>query len=133
MSERVSAVGVTCFFTLAVSKAIAPHWELPTPRDIETSLESCTKLNDNAGALRCLVKDIGLWTDEQGYNAKRIAKIFASHNQIEELMLVVNYCNRREQRTDDLNKWAYKAYKCATSGRFGHWVNEYMKQEMETK
>ncbi|XP_068155140.1 uncharacterized protein Obp99d [Drosophila tropicalis] len=100
--------------------------------EIEASLDSCNKLDDDAATLRCLVADLGLWTDDRGYNAKRIAKIFASHNQIEELMLVVNYCNRREQRTDDPNKWAYKAYKCATSGRFGQWVNDYMQQEMDT-
>jgi len=76
---------------------------------------------------RCLV--FFLLTDESGYNARRIAKIFAGHNQMEELMLVVEHCNRKEQDTSHLDDWAFLAYRCATSGQFGHWVKEFMSQK----
>ncbi|XP_017076364.1 uncharacterized protein LOC108111417 [Drosophila eugracilis] len=127
--------GIICWSCLLI--IIAPKtealsvWKLPTAEKVYQELESCRQENQDkdAGTLRCLVKELGLWTDESGYNAKRIAKIFAGHNQMEELMLVVDYCNRKEQNLSQLDDWAYLAYRCATSGQFGHWVKDFMSQK----
>ncbi|XP_001357767.2 uncharacterized protein Obp99d [Drosophila pseudoobscura] len=128
----------SCLLLLAVpSTRAASDWQLPSPEQVYKDLDSCRlqSLSDgqDAETLRCLVEKLGLWSDESGYNSKRIAKIFAGHNQMEELQLVVGYCNRREQRLNQPNEWAYQAYKCATSGRFGHWVKDYMKQKKKDK
>nr|XP_016935866.1 uncharacterized protein LOC108014307 [Drosophila suzukii] len=106
-------------------------WKLPTSEQVYEDLEICRQESqeEDAATLRCLVKRLGLWTDESGYNAKRIAKIFAGHNQMEELMLVVDYCNRKERKTTQLDDWALQAYRCATSGQFGHWVKDFMSQK----
>ncbi|XP_034485165.1 uncharacterized protein LOC117790034 [Drosophila innubila] len=116
----------------AVSKSA---WELPTTEQMQDSLQSCQlkAAGEDAVMLRCLVEQLGLWTDEQGYNAKRIAKIFAAHRQMEELMLVIEYCNNRERREEQPAQWALEAYKCATSGRFGRWVKDYVKQRQSYK
>uniref|UniRef100_A0A6P4FV22 Uncharacterized protein LOC108051433 n=1 Tax=Drosophila rhopaloa TaxID=1041015 RepID=A0A6P4FV22_DRORH len=119
----------SCLLVLIATKTEAALvWKLPTPEQVHEDLENCRQesQDEDAVTLRCLVKKLGLWTDESGYNAKRIAKIFAGHNQMEELMLVVNYCNRKEERRAQLDDWAHLAYRCATSGQFGHWVKDFM-------
>ncbi|KAH8232663.1 hypothetical protein KR032_011348 [Drosophila birchii] len=126
--------GMSCFLLLFLMVAIgteaAALWQLPKPEQVHQDLASCRQANQDkdAATLRCLVKSLGLWTDESGYQARRIAKIFAGHNQMEELMLVVNYCNSREELRTEPDEWALRAYRCATSGRFGHWVRDYMSQ-----
>ncbi|BFF91346.1 uncharacterized protein DMAD_09650 [Drosophila madeirensis] len=124
----------SCLLLLAVpSTRAASVWQLPSPERVHENLDSCRLQSEgqDAETLRCLVERLGLWSDESGYNAKRIAKIFAGHNQMEELQLVVDFCNRREQRPSQPNEWAYQAYKCATSGRFSHWIKDYMKQKRD--
>ncbi|KAH8283848.1 hypothetical protein KR054_003460 [Drosophila jambulina] len=123
--------GMSCILLLLVviETEAASLWQLPKPEQVHQDLDSCREAahGEEAATLRCLVKSLGLWTDESGYQARRIAKIFAGHNQKEELMLVVNYCNRREERKTEPDEWALRAYRCATSGRFGHWVRDFMK------
>jgi len=106
-------------------------WKLPTSEQVYEDLEICRQESqeEDAATLRCLVKRLGLWTDESGYNAKRIAKICSGHNQMEELMVVVDYCNRKERKVTQLDDWALQAYRCATSGQFGHWVKDFMSQK----
>ncbi|XP_017131826.1 uncharacterized protein LOC108148995 [Drosophila elegans] len=118
-------------FAIATKTEAAAVWKLPTPEKVQADLENCRQesRDEDAVTMRCLVKELGLWTDDSGYNAKRIAKIFAGHNQMEELMLVVDYCNRREERRTQLDDWAFMAYRCATSGRIGHWVKDFMSQK----
>ncbi|KAH8358444.1 hypothetical protein KR093_000286, partial [Drosophila rubida] len=113
--------------------ALTSAWQLPTAQEMQTSLQSCQfeAAGIDAETLRCLVEQLGLWTDEQGYNATRIAKIFAAQNQMEELMLVIEYCNNKERREQQPAQWAFEAYKCATSGRFGRWVKDYMEQQQQ--
>lgn len=108
-------------------------WQLPTSEQMQQSLESCGAERDAPRRLRCLVEELGLWTDKLGYNAKRIAKIFAGYNQMEELQLVIEYCNQRERHEEEPAQWAYQAYRCATSGRFGGWVKDYMKSKRGLK
>ncbi|KAH8258454.1 hypothetical protein KR038_011857 [Drosophila bunnanda] len=111
----------------------ASFWQLPKPEQVHQDLASCRQAahGEEAATLRCLVQSLGLWSDESGYQARRIAKIFAGRNQMEELMLVVDYCNRREERRTQPDEWALRAYRCATSGRFGHWVRDFMKPKRE--
>ncbi|XP_017099952.2 uncharacterized protein Obp99d [Drosophila bipectinata] len=121
-------------FLLLVSIAgvqAAATWSLPTPENVYEDLETCRQdaQEDDPSILRCLVEKLGLWTDAAGYDPKRIAKIFASHNQEEEVMLVVHYCNSKERRIRDPSNWAFEAYKCATAGQFGRWVKDYMKEK----
>lgn len=108
-------------------------WQLPTSEQMQQSLESCGTEHDAPRRLRCLVEQLGLWTDKLGYNAKRIAKIFAGYNQMEELQLVIQYCNQRERHEEEPVQWAYQAYRCATSGRFGGWVKDYVKSKRRFK
>ncbi|XP_016952235.1 uncharacterized protein LOC108026052 [Drosophila biarmipes] len=117
--------------TIASKTEAASVWRLPTSEQVYEDLENCRQESqeEDAATLRCLVKRLGLWTDERGYNAKRIAKIFAGHNQMEELMLVVDYCNRKERKETQLDDWSFQAYRCATSGQFGHWVKDFMTQK----
>ncbi|KAL7729340.1 hypothetical protein ACLKA6_008914 [Drosophila palustris] len=125
-----------CLLGLAGGTAFKSTWELPTTEQMHNSLQSCqleAAGGDSADMLRCLVEQLGLWTDEQGYNAKRIAKIFAAQRQMEELMVVIEYCNDRERREEQPAQWALEAYKCATSGRFGRWVKDYVKQQQKFK
>ncbi|KAH8338420.1 hypothetical protein KR059_003382 [Drosophila kikkawai] len=118
---------------VAITTEGASLWQLPKQEQVYKDLGSCRQAtqDEEAATLRCLVKSLGLWTDESGYQARRIAKIFAGHNQMEELMLVVNYCNRREEQRNQPDEWALRAYRCATSGRFGHWVRDFMKPKGE--
>ncbi|EDV90776.1 GH14317 [Drosophila grimshawi] len=111
----------------------ADAWQLPRAKDVQHSLESChaEQAGEDAATLRCLVDQLGLWTDELGYNARRITKIFAAYNQMEELILVIDYCNSKERREKEPAQWAYNAYKCATSGRFGEWVNDYYVKQLQ--
>ncbi|XP_017866852.1 PREDICTED: uncharacterized protein LOC108616271 [Drosophila arizonae] len=116
--------------------ADTPTWQLPTAQAAQRIQRSCQKSSagQRASQLRCLVEQLGLWTDEQGYNARRIAKIFAGHQQTEELMLVVEYCNDRERRLQQKPaQWAYAAYKCATAGTLGQWLREYKRQMQAIK
>ncbi|EDV53199.1 uncharacterized protein LOC6554594 [Drosophila erecta] len=117
--------------TMAAKTEAAAVWKLPTADKVYEELERCRQegQEEDAATLRCLVKKLGLWTDESGYNGRRIAKIFAGHNQMEELMLVVDHCNRKERDTHHLDDWAFLAYRCATSGQFGHWVKDFMSQK----
>lgn len=113
-------------------------WQLPTPEQMLQSLTNCgseSEETDEQGALqlRCMVEQLGLWTDDRGYHANRIAKIFAGYNQMEELQLVIEYCNERERHPEEPAKWAYQAYRCATSGRFGRWVKDYVKNKQRFK
>lgn len=110
-------------------------WELPTAEQMQDSLQSCQieAAGDDAIMLRCLVEQLGLWTDERGYNAKRIAMIFAAQKQMEELMVVIEYCNNKERRKEQPALWAFEAYKCVTSGRVGRWVKDYVKQQQSFK
>ncbi|XP_062125208.1 uncharacterized protein LOC133838210 [Drosophila sulfurigaster albostrigata] len=122
-----------CCYLLALmpaEAALKSAWQLPTTEEMQASLQSCRfeAAGMDAETLRCLVTQLGLWTDEEGYNAKRIAKIFAAQNQMQELMLVIEYCNNKERRVEEPAQWAFEAYKCATSGRFGRWVQDYMEQ-----
>nr|ABW78785.1 odorant-binding protein 99d [Drosophila melanogaster] len=129
---RLEIICWSCLLiAMAVSTEAASVWKLPTAQMVYEDLEKCRQesLEEDAHTLRCLVKKLGLWTDESGYNARRIAKIFAGHNQMEELMLVVEHCNRMEQDTSHLDDWAFLAYRCATSGQFGHWVKDFMSQK----
>ncbi|KAH8311929.1 hypothetical protein KR044_008637, partial [Drosophila immigrans] len=111
----------------------AVAWQLPTAEEMQANLQSCQFEAGGVDAemLRCLVEQLGLWTDERGYNAKRIAKIFAAQNQFEELMVVIEYCNNKERREQQPAQWAFEAYKCATSGRFGRWVDDYMEKQLD--
>jgi len=120
---------------LAAGTAFKAAWELPTTEQMQESLQNCQikAAGKDAEMLRCLVEQLGLWTDKQGYNAKRIAKIFAARKQIEELMVVIEYCNNKERREDQPSLWAIEAYKCATSGRFGRWVKDYVKYQQKFK
>lgn len=105
-----------------------PNWQLPTAEAVQHSLQSCQAqaAGEAANTLRCLTKQLGLWSDVDGFKAKRIAHMFAERHQMEELIVVIDYCNNREQRKEQPAQWAYAAYKCATAGRFGRWVEEYM-------
>lgn len=114
-------------------------WQLPSPEQMQQSLASCRSASEDvadeqaARRLRCTMAELGLWTDERGYHAKRIAKIFAGYNQMEELQLVIEYCNERERQPEEPAQWAYQAYRCATSGRFGGWVKDYVKNKQRFK
>ncbi|KAH8419116.1 hypothetical protein KR222_005595 [Zaprionus bogoriensis] len=120
---------------VAVAVPATSNWQLPTQEQAQLSLQSCRSAaaGEDAGTLRCLVEQLGLWTDARGYHAKRIAKLFASHNQLEELQLVVEYCNGRERRAEQPALWAYEAYRCATAGRLGKWVQDYMNGKKNIK
>ncbi|XP_067616607.1 uncharacterized protein Obp99d [Eurosta solidaginis] len=76
--------------------------------------------------VRCMATKMWLWTDAAGYNPKQVAKFFISHNQVNEVMVVIGYCNQLHKQTD-LDSWAYEAYRCATAGDMGNWLKEYMK------
>ncbi|XP_017472960.1 PREDICTED: uncharacterized protein LOC108363932 [Rhagoletis zephyria] len=79
-----------------------------------------------AGAyIRCMATNMGLWNDGGGYNAKRVAKFFIKQRNENEVMTVVEYCNQQYQQTD-VDLWAFQAYRCATAGRMGTWLGEYM-------
>ncbi|XP_017000474.2 uncharacterized protein Obp99d [Drosophila takahashii] len=128
-----SSLEIICclLILIALRTEAVSVWKLPTSEQVYEDLENCRleTQEENADTLRCLVKKLGLWTDESGYNGKRIAKIFAGHNQMEELMLVVDYCNRKERNVAHLDDWAFEAYRCATSGQFGHWIKDFMSQK----
>ncbi|XP_020811159.1 uncharacterized protein LOC110186353 [Drosophila serrata] len=125
----MSSILLLLLLLMAIGAEAASFWQLPKTEQVYQDLASCREATqgEEAATLRCLVKSLGLWTDEAGYQARRIAKIFAGHNQMEELMLVVNYCNRKEEQRTQPDEWALRAYRCATSGRFGHWVRDFMK------
>ncbi|XP_053946860.1 uncharacterized protein LOC128855731 isoform X2 [Anastrepha ludens] len=79
-----------------------------------------------AGAyLRCMTNSMGLWTDGKGYNAKRVAKFFSKQRNENEIVVVVDHCNQQHKQAD-LNLWAFEAYRCATAGRMGTWLGEYL-------
>ncbi|EDW98271.1 uncharacterized protein LOC26536385 [Drosophila yakuba] len=129
---RLEIICWSCLLIMmAAGTEAASVWKLPTAEMVYEDLERCRQegQEEDAATLRCLVKKLGLWTDESGYNGRRIAKIFAGHNQMEELMLVVEHCNRKERDTGHLDDWAFLAYRCATSGQFGHWVKDFMSQK----
>lgn len=75
--------------------------------------------------VRCIASNMGLWTDATGYQAKRVAKFFIKKHSESEVMTVVDYCNQKHQQMN-LDLWAYEAYRCATAGRMGIWLREYM-------
>ncbi|XP_017041621.1 uncharacterized protein LOC108088383 [Drosophila ficusphila] len=130
--SRLEFICWSCLLLIILAKAEAASvWKLPTAEQVYEDLENCRleSHEEDAATLRCLVTKLGLWTDESGYNAKRIAKIFAAHDQMEELMLVVEYCNQKEQNKSQLDDWAFSAYRCATSGQLGHWVKDFMSQK----
>nr|AYN70653.1 odorant-binding protein 99d [Bactrocera minax] len=92
----------------------------PTTRDNVASTEQ------KAGAyVRCIASNMGLWTDATGYNSKRVAKFFIKEHNENEVMTVVDYCNQKHQQAD-LDLWAFEAYRCATAGRMGIWLREYV-------
>lgn len=120
-----------CLLIGALWAADTPTWELPTAQAVQRIRRSCqeSSAGKRASKLRCLVEQLGLWTDEQGYNAKRIAQIFAEHQQTEEILLVVEHCNNKERQLQQKPaEWALAAYKCATAGTLGEWVKEYKRQ-----
>ncbi|XP_011184700.1 uncharacterized protein LOC105213513 [Zeugodacus cucurbitae] len=92
-----------------------------------TSTDDDTSTRQLAGAyVRCIATNVGLWNDATGYNAKQVAKFFIKERNENEVMTLVDYCNQKHRQTD-LNLWAYEAYRCATAGRMGAWLNAYVR------
>ena len=106
--------------------------------DIETSLESChTTLqslfqDDDYSNIRCIASALKLWTDEEGFNTKRFAKLLNKHQQPVEISLVVDYCNNHHRQLN-LNIWAQEAYLCFARGRMGVWLSEYVSNVYKKK
>ncbi|TMW53288.1 hypothetical protein DOY81_001588 [Sarcophaga bullata] len=113
-------------------------WKLPTAVDIERSLESChTTLQsllqgDDYSNIRCIASALKLWTDEEGFNSKRFAKLLNKHQLPEEILVVVGYCNDHYKQLD-LNIWAQEAYYCFARGRMGIWLSEYIRNVYKKK
>ena len=113
-------------------------WQLPTAVDIETSLESCyttlqSLFQDNDYSnIRCIASALKLWTDENGFNAKRFAKLLNKHQRSTEILLVVGYCNDHHKQLD-LNVWAQEAFSCFARGRMGAWLSEYVRNVYKKK
>ncbi|XP_039948024.1 uncharacterized protein LOC120766521 [Bactrocera tryoni] len=94
-----------------------------TPTSMDKEYQSAER--KAAAYIRCIASNMGLWTDGSGYQAKRVAKFFIKEHNENEVMTVVDYCNQKHQQTD-LDLWAYEAYRCATAGRMGIWLREYV-------
>nr|QKN21342.1 odorant-binding protein [Bactrocera dorsalis] len=94
-----------------------------TPTSIDKEYRSTKQ--EPAAYVRCVASNMGLWTDASGYQAKRVAKFFIKEHNENEVMTVVDYCNQKHQQAD-LDLWAYEAYRCATAGRMGIWLREYV-------
>ncbi|KAH8322198.1 hypothetical protein KR059_007236 [Drosophila kikkawai] len=97
---------------VAITTEAASLWQLPKQEQVYKDLGSCRQATQDkeAATLSCLVKSLSLWTDESGYQARR---------------------NRREEQRNQPDEWALRAYRCATSGRFGHWFRDFMKPKGE--
>ncbi|CAD6992771.1 uncharacterized protein LOC101460597 [Ceratitis capitata] len=97
---------------------------LPIVTDV-SSAESEQGMQRAATYIRCMVSNMGLWTDSVGYKAKRVAKFFMKQHSEHEVMALVEYCNQKNQQ-ENLDLWAFEAYRCATAGRMGTWLGEYV-------
>ncbi|XP_065354192.1 uncharacterized protein Obp99d [Calliphora vicina] len=119
-------------------------WNMPTATDIQTSVETCQISNESflnlqenydkdSGDIRCFAKELGLWTDEDGFQAKRIIKLLKKYNQPIEIVVVIGYCNRSHKQTSNLDRWANEAYGCFANGRIGAWINDYINNVYKNK
>lgn len=115
---------------------------MPKVVDTKASLENCNTTSlttispmlhiEDDSNIRCIAFALKLWTDEEGFNAKRLVKMLHKHQQPVEILIVVDYCNNHHKQLD-VNKWAQEAYNCFARGRIGVWLSEYMKNVYKKK
>lgn len=82
--------------------------------------------------IRCFTKELGLWSDEEGFLTKRFTKLFNKQQVPTEITIVIDYCNRRSKQSD-LDKWATDAYFCFARGRISLWLAEYFQSVYKNK
>ncbi|KAM7360613.1 odorant-binding protein 99d [Cochliomyia hominivorax] len=131
-------------FLLMLTGINSEMWKMPTATEVQETLEVCQSsqkiflnVEDNENAsneidIRCITKRLGLWSDEEGFKAKRFIKLLTKYHQPIEIVVVINYCNDTHKQ-DNLKKWANEAYNCFARGRIGSWINDYIKNFYKNK
>lgn len=77
------------------------------------------------GYMKCLISDLNIWNDALGFDTAKVAELFAKYKKPNEISLIVDYCNEKSRHAEP-EKWAYEAYRCATSGKIGEWLKHYV-------
>lgn len=107
---------------------------MPTANTFSKAISICnsSSLNtirhtQNDYSDRCVAQKLGLWSNTNGYNGNRLAKILRKHQMTTEIIIVVNHCNDK-YRQKSLDDWAHSAYQCFSAGTIGSWLKEHIKQ-----
>ncbi|XP_023308801.2 uncharacterized protein LOC111690533 [Lucilia cuprina] len=131
-------------FLIMLTSVKCDLWKVPTAIDIQAAFETCEISNEyflnaeenydhDSNDIRCFTKHLGLWTDEEGFQAKRLIKLLKKYQQPIEIVVVIGYCNRSHKQINNPDRWANEAYQCFAKGRIGQWINEYVKNVYKNK